>query len=136
MQAYRFFGGHACLGKTSTCCMPTAAPTSHGVEVTVSIETQSFLISTYNNELFCYSIYLVNSLNFLTSLFSIFYSSHMNQIKMVYLEAGLPSGCGKLQRTAFAKFFLCLWPTAQPLWFSICLTHGSCGTLPFIWVRK
>lgn len=78
----------------------------------------------------------MNSPNVFTSLFLIFYSAHVNQIKMVYLETGLPKQPWKASSTAFGKFSLCLWPTAQPLWFPICLTHDSDGTFPFILVRK
>jgi hypothetical protein len=104
MLPYRFVGGHALEKHLLPVACLKQPPASHGYRAPVSIETQSFLISTLNNELFCYSIYLVNSRNFFTSLFSIFCSSHVKRIKKVYLEAELPSSHGRLQRLHLQSF--------------------------------
>lgn len=64
----------------------------------------------------CYSIDLVNSLNVFTSLFLIFYSPHVNQIKMVYLETGLPKQPWKASSDCIWKVFpLSLANSSTPL---------------------
>lgn len=94
-------------------------------------------INIFSSETALY-FYLFNEFIYFFSLpcFS-FSTSHVNQIKITYLEAILPSSYGKASLAYILNFFLlCVWPTAQSLWCLICLTHDSYGTFPFIWVRK
>lgn len=98
----------------------------------------------------CYSIDLVNSLNVFTSLFLIFYSPHVNQIKMVYLETGLPKQPWKASSDCIWKVFpLSLANSSTPLvshlfntrqWWHISIYLGqkaefckSAWMLPAVW---